>query len=101
MELDKENTFGFSPLRQQSTAKLQATKQYIIENLYKGFIKLNHALFVLPILFAKKPNKGLHFCINYYKLNNMTRKDQYPLSLFKETLAKISKAKIFTKLNIR
>ena len=26
IELDKENTFGFSPLRQQFTAKLQAIK---------------------------------------------------------------------------
>ena len=39
IEPDKENTLGFSPLRQQSTAELQATKQYIINNLYKGFIK--------------------------------------------------------------
>jgi hypothetical protein len=31
----------------------------------------------------------------------MTRKDRYPLPLFEETLAQISKAKIFIKLNIR
>ena len=36
---DKENTLSFSPLHQQSTAELQATKQYIIKNLHKGFIK--------------------------------------------------------------
>src|SRR6266702_3400627 len=36
---DKENTLGFSPLRQQFTAELQATKQYIVNNLHKGFIK--------------------------------------------------------------
>ena len=39
IELDKENTLGFSPLRQQSAAELQAIKQYIVENLYKGFIE--------------------------------------------------------------
>ena len=39
IKLDKENTFGFSPLYQQSTTKLQVTKQYIIENLHKGFIE--------------------------------------------------------------
>ena len=75
IELDKENTFGFSPLRQQFTTKLQATKQYIINNLYKGFIKPSQALFALLILFTKKLNKRLCFCINYYKLNNMTYKD--------------------------
>jgi len=39
IEPDKESTLGFSPLCQQSTAKLQAIKQYIVENLHKGFIK--------------------------------------------------------------
>ena len=72
---DKENTLGFSPLRQQSTTKLQATKQYIVENLHKGFIKPSQAPFALPILFTKKPNKGLRFCIDYCKLNNITHKD--------------------------
>ncbi len=75
IEPDKENTFGFSPLRQQSTVKLQATKQYIINNLYKGFIEPSQAPFILLILFAKKPNGGLCFCIDYYKLNNITHKD--------------------------
>ena len=41
IKLDKENTFGFSPLCQQFAAKLQAIKQYIVENLYKGFIELS------------------------------------------------------------
>ena len=100
IEPDKENTLGFSPLRQQSTAKLQATKQYIIKNLHKGFIKPSQAPFALPIHFIKKPNGGLRFCIDYCKLNNMTCKDQYPLPLLEEILAQINRAKIFTKLNI-
>jgi hypothetical protein len=52
------------------------------------------------ILFVKKPNKGLQFCINYCKLNSLTYKDQYPLLLIKETLTRLSKARIFMKLNI-
>jgi hypothetical protein len=72
---DEENTLGFSPLHQQFTTKLQATKQYIIKNLYKGFIEPSQAPFALPILFTKKLNKGLHFYINYHKLNNITHKD--------------------------
>ena len=49
----------------------------------------------------KKPNGSLRFCINYWKLNAITRKDQYPLPLIDETLARLSQAKIFTKLDIR
>ena len=87
IEPDKEDTFGYSPLCQQLTAELQAIKQYLINNLNKGFIKPSQAPFNLPILFAKKLNGGLCFCINYRKLNNITRKDRYPLPLLNKTLA--------------
>ena len=36
---DKKSTLSYSSLRQQSTNKLWATKQYFINNLNKGFIK--------------------------------------------------------------
>jgi len=100
IEPDKEDTLSYSPLYQQLTAELQATKQYLINNLNKGFIKPSQAPFNLPILFTKKLNGGLRFCINYRKLNNITCKDRYPLPLLNETLAQISRAKVFTKLNI-
>ena len=38
--------------------------------------------------------------MNYQGLNNITRKDQYPLLLIKETLNGISKGRYLTKLNI-
>ena len=38
--------------------------------------------------------------MNYQGLNNITRKDYYPLPLIKETLSGISKAKYFIKLDI-
>ena len=58
-----------------------------MDNLEKGFIKPSQALFASPILFIKKLNRGLRFYINYYKLNNITRKDRYPLPLLNKTLA--------------
>ena len=39
IEPEKEDTLSYSPLRQQSTAELQAIKQYLINNLDKGFIE--------------------------------------------------------------
>ena len=92
---------GYSPLYHQSTAELEAVKQYLIENLDKGFINTSQAPFAAPILFVKKPNGSLRFCIDYRKLNSLTRKDRYPLPLIEETLARLAKAKIFTKLDIR
>ena len=41
IELGKEDIFNYSPLHQQFMAELQAIKQYLIDNLDKGFIEPN------------------------------------------------------------
>lgn len=101
IELEGENTLGFSPLYHMSTEELETVKQYLVDNLSKGFIEPSQAPFAAPVLFVKKANGSLRFCIDFRKLNQITRKDRYPLPLIEEALARISKAKIFTKLDIR
>ena len=92
---------GYSPLYHQSTEELLAIKKYLTENLDKGFIENSYASFAAPTLFVKKANGSLRFCIDFRKLNSLTRKDRYPLPLINETLARLAKAKIYTKLDIR
>ena len=65
----------------------------------KGFICTNNSLLGAPVLFVKKKG-GLRFCVDYRGLNNIIKKNQYSLSLIKETLSGISKARYFIKLNI-
>jgi hypothetical protein len=76
-------------------------KQYLLDNLNKGFIAASNYPFASPVLFVKKPNGSLRFCIDFRKLNAITRKDTYPLPRIDKLLARVSKAKIFTKLDIR
>ena len=73
---------------------------YLMENLKKSFIILPTAPFAYPILMAKKPGGGLRFCVDYRKLNSVTKKDCYPLLLVEELLGRISRGKIYTKLDI-
>jgi hypothetical protein len=81
--------------------ELEAAREYILDNLHKGFIIPSNTPFASPILMAEKPGGGLRFCVNYHKLNAIIHKDRYPLPLINEILEHISKAKIFTKLDIR
>jgi transposase InsO family protein len=101
IELLKDHDMGYSPLYKMSVGELQACRKYLIENLDKGFIVPSQSPFASPILFVKKPNGGLRFCVDYRKLNAVTKKNRYPLPLIDETLARVSRAKIFTKLDIR
>jgi transposase InsO family protein len=92
---------SFSPLYRQSTAELEATKKYLQEHLEKGFIEHSKSPFASPILFVKKPDGSLRCCIDYRKLNALTRKDSYAIPRVDELLARVSHAKVFTKLDIR
>ena len=74
--------------------------QYLDENLSKGFIWASYSDAVASVLFMKKPEGGLHFCVNYRGLNAITVKNWYLLPLISETLNRLSWARIFTKLNI-
>ena len=98
--LEKESNLRYSSLYKMTTEELKAVKKYLEKNLHKGFIEPSQAPFAALVLFIWKGNGALRFCIDYWKLNALTKKDQYLLSLIDKTLAQISQAKIFTKLNI-
>jgi hypothetical protein len=83
-----------------SLEELEAAKQYIQENLDKGFIIPSQAPFVSLILMVRKHDGALCLYVDYWKLNAITRKDQYPLLLIDKLLKQLSKAKIFTKIDI-
>ena len=80
--------------------QLSETKRYIVDNLYKGFIEPSGVLYSALILFAKKADGSLRLCVDYRKLNALLKKDPYPIPLIDEIIARISKAKVFIKLNI-
>ena len=70
-----------------SDKELKACKKYINSNISKGFIMFSLALYTLLVLFVKKPSRGLQFCVDYQKLNVLTKKNKYLLPLINKTLA--------------
>ena len=80
--------------------KLQFVKKFLEEHLKKRFIKASSAPCSLRIMLAAKPGGGIRFCIDYKRLNKLTKKDAYSILLIKETLAQLKNAKVFTKINI-
>ncbi|SLM35361.1 retrotransposon nucleocapsid protein [Lasallia pustulata] len=83
-----------------SNYKLQKLKEYLDENLKKGFISPSHAPYASPVLFAVKPNGSLQVCVDYRKLNAITKRNRYPIPLIEETLAKVTGCKYLTKLDV-
>ena len=83
-----------------SRFKLQKVKEYLDNNLKKGFISPSTAPYILLVLFVQKHNRSLRFCVDYRKLNTITIRNRYPIPLIEETLACIIRYKYLTKLDI-
>ncbi len=54
-----------------------------------------------PFFFVKKKDGKLQLVQDYHKLNEMTIKNRYPLSLILELMDKLRGTKYFSKLDIR
>ncbi len=80
--------------------KLQKVKKYLNENLFKEFITSSKASYFSLILFILKANKDLRFCVNYWKLNAIIKRNRYFLLLINEIINKIVDCKHLTWLNI-
>ena len=52
-------------------------------------------------MLVAKPGEDIRFCVNYRRLNELTKKKIYPILLIKEILAQLKNIKVFTKIDIR
>jgi len=100
IELIDEETFFRSRLYQMFNHKLQKIKKYLINHLNKEFIFFSFASYILLILFIKKKDESLRFCVDYRKLNALIKRNRYSLSLIDETFTHIQESKYLTWLNI-
>ena len=100
IELQPGKEPGYSPFYNMSQDELKVLKKFLDENLTKGFIRPSSSPAASPVLFARKPSGGLRLCVDYRALNAITVKNRYPLPLIQETLARICRAKIYSKLDI-
>lgn len=92
---------GWGPIYQQSAAELQHLKEYIDENLKKGFIRPSTSSAASPTLYVPKKDGPDRLCIDYRNLNSITVKDRYPLPLINELHDRLEGAKFFTSLDLR
>jgi hypothetical protein len=99
--LKKNVVSDYTSLYKMFEEKLKIIKKYLEDNLKKRFIIVSRFSFVSSVMFMKKANESLKFCVNYKKLNQLNKKNRYSLSLIEKTFAHLRKIKYFIKLDIR
>ena len=100
-EQGREKEVPWGPLYGMSRDELLVLRKTLTELLDKNWVRASSSPGGAPVLFAKKPGGGLRFCVDYRALNAITQKDRYPLPLIRETLRAMSKARWFTKVDVR
>jgi len=76
VRLKDGETPTWGPLYSMSRTELVLLKEWLEENMLKGFIRQSSSPFAAPVLIAKKPGGGLRFCIYYRDINSKTRKNR-------------------------
>jgi hypothetical protein len=100
MQLKDGTEPPFGPMCDMSKTELPDLKEYLEENLGKGFIRASRSPAASPVVFFRKPGGGLRFCVDYKALNAITIKNRYHIPLIRETLDRLCRARYYTELDI-
>ena len=99
------DTGSATPIRQQvrrlSLPAKQEVKKLLQEMLEKHVITPSTSPWASPIVLVQKKDGSTRFCVDYRKVNSVTRKDAYPIPKIDETLETLAGAKLFSTLDLR
>jgi transposase InsO family protein len=84
-----------------SESELKELRNWLDENLAKGFVRPSTSPAGAPILFTKRKTGLLRLCHDYRALNAVTIKDRYPIPLTNEIIDRLKGAKYFTTFDLR
>ena len=73
----------------------------IDEMLDADVIRRSRSPWSFPVVIVDKKDGSKRFCIDFRKLNQITKKNSYPLPLIDDILALLSKSKFFTSLDLK
>ncbi len=99
--LQKDATLHYGPIYPMSEEESEVLKEYIDENLKKGFIRSSESPAGYPVLFQKKKDGSLRLCVDYKKLNEVTIRNSYPIPLITDIIERVKGSNYFTKLDLR
>lgn len=100
----KIDTHGHSPIKLQPyripVIQRDKVAQMIDEMRAQGVVKPSSSPWSSPIVLVPKKDGSLRFCVDYRRLNSVTKKDVYPLPRIEDILVTLGKAKYFSMLDL-
>ena len=87
------------PRRVPHHLKAEVDKQ-LDEMLRQGVIEPSYSPWASPICLVRKKDGGLRFCVDYRKLNSVTKADAFPIPHMGDCLNTLGGSKIFSALDL-
>jgi hypothetical protein len=81
--------------------ELAELKTQLSELLQKGLIRHSSSPWGCPTIFVKKKDQSLRMCVDYRPLNAVTIKNKYSLPRIDILFDQLSRAKVFSKIDLR
>lgn len=93
------------PVRQHpyrvSPTEREAIKKQVKEMLQDDVIQPSKSAWASPVVLVWKKDNTLRFCVDYRRLNSVTKRDVYPLPRIDDTLDHLRDAKFFSSLDLK
>ena len=80
---------------------LEEVRTHMNDMLQAGTIRPSSSPWCNAVVLVWKKDGGLHFCIDFRKLNARTKKDSYPLPHIQEMLESLEGSRIFSSFNFK
>jgi hypothetical protein len=91
----------WGPIYNLSVKELDTLRSYLEVQLKRSWIRLSKSPAGAPVFFVPKKDGTLQLCADFRGLNQITKKNWYPLPLISEAIDRLSGAHYLTKLDIR
>ena len=88
------------PPHKVATGKLRDVKAEVQDMLQRGIIQQSNSPYSAPIVMVRKTDGSNRFCVDYRRLNEVTRKDAQPLPNIDQTLDALKGSKWFSSLDL-
>jgi len=100
IKLEKKSYPLVGTIYSLSKFKQKTLKEFIDESLTNRFICSTLSPYRVLVLFIKKKDESLQLCVDFHRLNKITKKNRYPLLFISNFLDSFHKARIYTKIDL-
>lgn len=99
------DTEGHSPIRQRpyrvSRHEREIIQEQVDDMLRSDVVRQSTSPWASPVVLVRKKDNTWRFCVDYRKLNKVTKKDTYPLPRIDDALDTLEGSKYFSSLDMK